>query len=417
MSNYLAIATVTTVLQRMLQASIQADVDGARVTTVRPESAGGAVPETGVNLYLYNVVFNPAWRNSDLRTRTSDGQFSKRPQAAVDLHYLITCYGNDVELEPQRLMGSALRTLHSQPVLTREMIEEAIEAGSLSALQSSNLADQIENIKLMPLPLTSDELSNIWSVFFQTPYALSVAYQAGVVLIESEDIPQRALPVRERRFATLPSQPAITEVVAAAGAREPITAAATLKIRGQRLRYEVVRLRIGRIEVSPDSVTDSEIVVNLATLPPGSLQAGVQSVQVLHRKSSDLLRGVESNAAPFVLCPIVTDVQVANVQGDATARSADVTIGLNPPVEKGQRFVLMLNQRNYAPGTRPAAYTFDAIKRESASDRVTVPIREVKPGDYLVRVQVDGAESRLVIDTDRASPTVDQYIAPCVVIP
>ncbi|CAD5954228.1 hypothetical protein [Planktothrix agardhii] len=40
MSNYLGIATVTATLQRMLQQSVQTDVEGARVTTSRPENTG-----------------------------------------------------------------------------------------------------------------------------------------------------------------------------------------------------------------------------------------------------------------------------------------------------------------------------------------------------------------------------------------
>jgi hypothetical protein len=47
MSNHLAIATVTATLQRSLQAVVQADVDGARVTTVRPDGGAAAPPKPG----------------------------------------------------------------------------------------------------------------------------------------------------------------------------------------------------------------------------------------------------------------------------------------------------------------------------------------------------------------------------------
>jgi hypothetical protein len=414
MSNYLAIATVTTVLQRMLQTSIQADVDGARVTTVRPESAGGAVPETGVNLYLYHIAPNPAWRNADLRTRSVDGQFSRKPQAAMDLHYLLTCYGNEVELEPQRLMGSTIRTLHAQPVLSQAKIQEAIAMSNLQFLQSSNLSDQLETIKLMPLSLSVDELSNIWSVFFQTPYALSIAYQAGVVLIESDDIPRRALPVRERRFTIMPNQPSVEQVASAVGTQEPITVDTTLVIRGQRLRNERTQVRIGQIEVVPQKIGDQEITLELASIPANTLKAGVQSLQVIHRLATDPLRGVESNVVPFVLRPKITKIQLDNVEADEELRSATVTLTLNPPVDKGQRLILALNQRI---SNSPVAYSFNAIKREESSATITIPIQEVQAGEYLVRVQIDGAESRLEVDTNRDSPTFEQYTAPILVIP
>lgn len=415
MSNYLAIATVTAILQRMLQASVQADVDGARVTTVRPDSLGSGVPETGINLFLYNVALNPAWRNADLRTRSSDGQFTKRPQAALDLHYLVTCYGNEVELEPHRLMGSAVRTLHAQPVLTQDLIQDAIASPNFAFLRDSNLMDQLETIKLMPLALSTDELSNLWSVFFQTPYALSIAYQAGVVLIESDDIPRRALPVRERRFSITPSQPTIDQVVSSAGEQQPITADSTVLIRGQRLRHEITQVRIGRMDVSPQTVSNSEIRLDLATLPDGSLRAGVQSLQVLHRNVIDPLRGIESNVLPFVLRPIITAIEVSNLEPtDEDLRSADITLTLNPILGKGQRLIFALNERT---SSTPAAYTFDAIKRETDGATVTIPIREVKAGEYLVRVLVDGAESRLQVDTNSTSPTFEQYIGPVLLLP
>jgi hypothetical protein len=59
-SNYLAIATVTATLQRILQSSVQADVDGVRVTTVQPGQIGKGTPETGLNLFLYQVSRNLA---------------------------------------------------------------------------------------------------------------------------------------------------------------------------------------------------------------------------------------------------------------------------------------------------------------------------------------------------------------------
>ena len=47
MSNFLAIATVTATLSRLLQAAVGADVPGATVTTIRPDDpAGDPTPAT-----------------------------------------------------------------------------------------------------------------------------------------------------------------------------------------------------------------------------------------------------------------------------------------------------------------------------------------------------------------------------------
>ena len=173
---------------------MQSVLPGADVLTERPDSAPLGQPR--VRLFMYQVSPNGALRNNDLPTRAANGNVMKRPTVALDLHYLLAFYGNESELEPQRMLGAAVRDIHAKPVLMRRMIEDAI--ASEPFLAESNLADAAEQIKFTPLALSLEELSKLWSVFFQAPYALSVAYQGTVVLIESEENAQAALPVLRR---------------------------------------------------------------------------------------------------------------------------------------------------------------------------------------------------------------------------
>jgi hypothetical protein len=198
-SNFLAVAAVTASLSHLLQAAIGADVPGATVTTLRPDGSTDGSHPPAVNLFLYHVMPNGALRNADTPTRSSDGRLVQHPVAALDLHYLLSFYGDDAQLQPQRLLGSAVRTLHSRPVLTPDLIQAAIADPSLSsAVGASDLALQVERIKITPLQMSLEELSKLWSVFFQTPYALSAAYQASVVLIEATERPTPPnLPVRQ----------------------------------------------------------------------------------------------------------------------------------------------------------------------------------------------------------------------------
>jgi hypothetical protein len=97
-------------------------------------------------------------------------------------------------------------------------------------------------------------------------------------------------------------------------------------------------------------------------------------------------------------------------------------VTFDPAVGKGLRVVAQLNQLNPALGVEPTAYTFPDESRdiEGAPDETTtlsIPFANVLTGTYLVRVQVDGAESPLDRDTDSNSPTFEQYIAPQVNIP
>jgi hypothetical protein len=399
MSNYLAVATVTATLQRELQSVIGQDVSGAKATMVRPDAPGHGVPDVGVNIFLYEIAPNAVLRNVDLPTRSGNGQAVQRPAAALDLHYLMSFYGNESELEPQRVLGSVVRHLHSHPLLTRKMVQNTVSDPAYSAfLGKSNLADAIEFVRFSPLSLSLEELSKLWSIFFQTPYALSAAYRASVVFIEEELTPVTPLPVQERQVFVVPfQQPLIEEV-------DPqiLTIGATLAIRGQNLHGDVTKIRFGDILVTPadKDVTNRQITVAL----PATVQSGVRTAQVIHDfklGTPEDHRGFESNVAPFILRPQIllpiVKTTVPDPQGGpplpALQLTADVTIG------KNQRVTLLLNS---AAAVNPTAYSFSAPLRGADSTSIIIAIPRVDAGQYFVRLQIDGAESPL--DLDPASP-------------
>jgi hypothetical protein len=206
MSNFLAPATVTATLKIALENALAADTSGlgGEVTIGRPDviEDNGA----GVNIYLYQVTPNAAWRNADLPTRNPRGALVQRPRVALDLHYLFTFYGDEANLEDQRLLGHVVSLLHEQPVLTRPMIQAALDDADFNTiLAGSDLANEIEQVKFSPMAFNLEELSKLWSVFFQTPYHLSVAYSASVIFIERQLTPLRSLPVQTRNIVALPS--------------------------------------------------------------------------------------------------------------------------------------------------------------------------------------------------------------------
>ena len=199
MSNFLSVATVTAGLQELLQRAVGADVAGAKVRTDRPDAkreAGDAI----VNIFLYQVVTNAALANTDVPTRRSGGSLVQRPRAAIDLHYLISFYGDDSELEPQRMLGSAVAALHAEPVITADLIDAVVTGATANvgavhpSLALTDLADA-EPVRLCPLPLDLEQLSRVWSIMFQTPYALSISWKASVVLVERGETSEPAPPV------------------------------------------------------------------------------------------------------------------------------------------------------------------------------------------------------------------------------
>src|SRR5262249_58300981 len=94
-----------------------------------------------------------------------------------------------------------------------------------------------------------------------------------------------------------------------AGAGLPLVVGSTVVLRGRQLRGEVTRVGIGRAEVTPPTVSDTEITLPLTSppIPAAALRAGVQGVQVIHQllmgRPPAAHRGVSSNVAAFVLRP------------------------------------------------------------------------------------------------------------------
>lgn len=415
MSNHLAMATVTATLQRLLQASVEVDVDGGTVTTLRPDGSSEGLPSIGVNLYLYQVTPNAQWRNTDLPTRSPSGRLVQKPHLALDLQYLLTFYGDEGTLETQRLLGSALRALTARPILTRVMVQETLDAARATDpdhyLLPSDLPAALESIKLTPVPLSLEELSKLWSVFFQTPYTLSMAYQGTVVLLEADDTPSRPLPVRTRNIQVFPFQRAILEAaVAVSGDQDPVEMGGTLLLRGTGLAGPVTRVRVGPAELAPvsGSLTNTELRVPL-TDP--DLRAGVQAVQLVYAN------GAGSSVVPVVLRPVITVV-------DADVTDEVIPVEFDPAVDRLQRVQLFLNALGAPAGTEPAAHIFDAPANNGITDptvqettRIDFPIQGVTPGDYLVRVLVGGAESVLRVDEVEGSPTFGRYHLPVVTVP
>jgi len=192
MSNYLAIATVTATLKNLISQAVQnlpSMQSAIEVMSGRPEARDNRF--VGVNVCLYQTTPNAHFRNQDLATRTADGSLLQVPMIPVNLHYLITFYGKEQQQEAQRLLGATLAALHTNPVLSRQQLRQTIALESW--LGGSNIDLQVPPVKLTPVSLTLEELSKLWTVFFQNSHALSITYEASPVLI-SPEMPQPLLP-------------------------------------------------------------------------------------------------------------------------------------------------------------------------------------------------------------------------------
>jgi hypothetical protein len=435
-STALAIASVTAVLRDLLNnGMIDQNISGTvgsevLVTALPPDRIlkDGIAETSQLNLFLYQVTPNAGWRNVGLPSRNGRGERLTNPPLALDLHYLLSAYG-EKDFHAEILLGYAMQLFHETPVLTRDAIRLAlappatVEGTSvlptaLRTLFESELAEQVEQVKISPVSMSTEEISRLWSAF-QTRYRPTAAYQASVVLIESRSGAARpALPVLSRNILAVPfHQPIIESVMSQENdaapilANQPILIGHNLNLVGAQLRGDDTHVQIGGVEILTPlkEVADTRITF---ALPP-NLRAGVQGAQVVHYRSfgtpNEPHRGVASNVAAFVLRPTVGTIGAATVPGqDADHVSGELDITVTPAVGRDQHVLLLLNELD-APSNRPPwSYTFRApspyqffappsVPPETVTE-VSIPIVNVRKGTYLVRLQVDGAESVLKTD-------------------
>lgn len=433
MSTALRIASVTHILKDMLNNGlIDHDVTGAtggnvNVTTWPPDRIDTSkdAEVTQLNLFMYQATFNQGWRNVALPSFNQKGERVSNPPLALDLHYLLTAYGS-AELHTDIMLGYGMQILHEIPVLGRDAIRRAIapptpiQSGittppavtslpdSLKLLSGSELAEQVEQIKITPEILTVEDLSKLWTAF-GAKYRPTAAYKVTVVLIESNKSTKPALPVRQRNIYVQPfKQPLIEKILSQENAGTPviekqkILPGYNLFLQGTQLYSEALEVFIDGAAYSGSiAKSEQEVSFKLSDDPVNGLSAGIHEVQVVHQQlmgSPPVAHtGVLSQAEPFILSPVI--VQVNAPVPSSPAGSFAVTLKVNPAVRPGQRVTLLLNEKSNAADT--TAYSFQLPPFSSPPvplEEITFTISAVKSADYLVRIQVDGAESPLGTD-------------------
>jgi hypothetical protein len=426
MSNALALVSVTSVLKSMLENAWTetpwSEKLGTLTVSARPPDriASGTADPNQLNLFLYHVTPNASLRNIDLPAYNNGGERMTNPPLALDLHYLLTAFGSD-NFHAEILLGYAMQVLHETPILTRQAIrtvlgknsgQSTIPSDLQETLALSDLADQVEQIRISQQSLNIDETSKLWTAL-TAHYRLSAFYSATAVLIESKRPIKPSLPVRERMVYAMPIQaPFIRTVEADSDSRDFIVSDSTLVIRGERLRGAINHILIDGNSYSPleNNVRDTKILLAM----PAGIPAGLHAVQVAHEINLGLPatphRGVESNVVPFLLHPKIA------VPADA---AGEVTIQFDPKVGKSQRVKLRLSEFP-APSNRPArCFVLDppqdngiTQEDETETGAITFSLDKIDKGTYLARIQVDGAESELVVEEDKQSPNFNQYIGP-----
>ena len=380
MSNDQAVAAVTATLRAMIFRAVSAEPElvGSQVTARPPDRARQGMAGNLINLFLYRTSIDAAWRNQDAAWQRP-GEVWEPPLPLV-LSYLITAYGeNDDEVLSHRLLGTAMRVLHSRPLLA--------PADIAAALPGSELEAQVERVRITPHPIPLDEVSRMWATF-QTGYRISVSYDAAVILIDSTMPARAALPVlKVGANDTGPTViPQLQPVLAGAsapggqsGARpgEPVTLLGEFLGGVTQVRFSGLRLP-APVTIVPTTVTPDAVVVTLPTAPP--LPAGSAVAAAVAAADGGPL---VSNEVPIALVPAITGK--LPLSGQLTKGAATVALDCAPPVKAGQAVALIVGDQ-VVPGSPGAPGT-------TARTHLVFNLAGFTPGTYKIRLRVNGQDS------------------------
>jgi hypothetical protein len=405
------ISALTTVLKNILKREIEDELDTTlSITTQAPHTIGSEPQENGLNIFLYQVMLNSGYFNNDLPRRDLRGALISSPLVGLDLYYLLTPFSNkNDEIMTQKILASTIRILHEKSVLTRQLLEH--EFGLIEASDpddnalNSGLAEQNESVTLANKPLSVEELTKLWSSYFQTNYRLSVAYVASPVLIESKRGPIHPLPVQERKIFVLQFRsPVIERIEPPIIEWHPDVNKRRIDITGRNLSSDHMKVVIEQKAVPADHVTvisNERISVNLPDTAnlPDHLSAGTKRLKIVHA-ISDVSDGVglnseriayESNTSHFILAPhLITEFPLVVEQ------NTTFELKFKPPLQENQKVEVIVGESTFSQDNK-------SFPTESIN---VVTTEDWQPGTFLFRLRINGAESFLQAAADKT------YIGP-----
>lgn len=417
MSNALALGAVTAVLRNLLDNAVvneklTAALGPVKVVTTIPKLLEPDKDFVGLNLFLYHVQPNSGWRNIGLPSRDPAGGRISNPPLALDLFYLLSAFGK-ADFEAEILLGYAMQLFHEMPVLSRDVIratfqppapvvDDTLLPPKFKNLAAADLADQLEQLKISPYSMSSEETSKLWTAM-STSFRPSVAYQVSVVLIESRAASRSVLPVLkvggpvgiEAQAGIVPAVPTLLGIAPpnkqpAARLNEVVT------ITGHHLTGITTKAvfrhpRVGALPpVVPGAVSDTELDVTIPNLPD-DWPAGIYSVSAVVTKPAG---DRTSNELPLALAPVI-DVPGTTAARDGITGVLTVNVKLlSPKVLPLQTAALIVGDAE-AISTEPRTLPTDTLK--FTYPKAVAP----PPGDYFIRLRIDGVESIFI---DRSGP-------------
>lgn len=144
----------------------------------------------GYSLYLYRIEVGGGSRNRPPRRDEEGGQF--RPSLPVDLHYLLTPWASDPEVQ-QRLLGWTVRFMEDRAVLPAGFLNHYV--------RETDTFRRGETVEILSDPLALADYLNLWDKL-KPKMQTSLPYVVRTVLIDSDAEMPSGAPVQTREFDT-----------------------------------------------------------------------------------------------------------------------------------------------------------------------------------------------------------------------
>jgi hypothetical protein len=331
------------------------------------------------------------------------------PPLALNLHYLVSAYGKN-ELDPEILLAWTMQLFHENAIMSRQSVQSLLTAMGSSpgatpemiAVAKTDLADQVELIKVLPEALSNEEISKLWMAF-NTHYRPTTSYQVSVVLIHEKQTIKSNLPVQMRTVKAIPLASPVIEAVTPGS----VQAGDVLTITGRNFVGDAVADTLVAFDdnppVTPDSAQNSVIRVTV----PNTLLPGVRMIRVVRNVEfgvvTDPHSAFSSSPAQFMLMPVVTDASPV-----AAAVGTPLTLHVTPQVGRTQVANLYIGDFAIELPARPPT---DPATSATLTFQIPASFPHTNPATAQpFRVAVDGVQSKLALDTNSASPTFGQFL-------
>ncbi len=175
MSGYTILSAVTKALQSILlegflqQPPLAAMVPNDSVIVFANPTETARNSSNRLSIWLYRVTENEFVKNQP-PVRANGGHALTMPPLALNLHFLITPFGDSPEAS-LLLLGEVMQALYDNAIVIIKDDNDGV----------------FEELRIMMSRLTLEELTRVWEALIE-PYRLSICYEVRVMHIDSQRI-------------------------------------------------------------------------------------------------------------------------------------------------------------------------------------------------------------------------------------